>query len=93
MFRFDPLQPEHAKFLAPAEEGQEQAQKPKKKKSKDKQEEGPPKEFKTESPKVEVSKDQFYNFSETLKEAIKKPANFSLRSLFGNNEEERKEEG
>lgn len=91
MLRFDPLQPEHAKFLAPAEERQEQAKKSKKKKSKDKQEEGQPKGTKTESPTVEVSKEQFYNISETLKEAIKKPASFSLRSLFGNNEEERQE--
>lgn len=94
MLRFDPLQPEHAKFLAPAEELQEQAKKSKKKKSKDKQQEDEqPKETKTEGPKVEVSKEQFYNISETLKEAIKKPASFSLRSLFRNNEEENKEEG
>lgn len=91
MLRFDPLQPEHAKFLAPAEE---QTKKSKKKKSKDKeQEEGQPKETKIEGPKVEVSKEQFYNVSETLKEAIKKPASFSLRSLFGNNEEQNKEAG
>ncbi|XP_026321007.1 probable RNA-binding protein CG14230 isoform X2 [Hyposmocoma kahamanoa] len=93
MLRFDPLQPEHAKFLAPADELQEQAKKSKKKKSKDKQQEDEqPKETKTEGPKVEVSKEQFYNISETLKEAIKKPASFSLRSLFRNNEEENKEE-
>lgn len=92
MLRFDPLQPEHAKFLAPAEELSEQVKKSKKKKSKDKQE-GQSNETKIEGPKVEVSKEQFYNVSETLKEAIKKPESFSLRSLFGNNEEESKREG
>lgn len=90
MLRFDPRQPEHAKFLAPTGELLEQTKKSKKKKSKDKQEEEP-KETKIEDPKIEVSKEQFYNVSETLKEAIKKPTSFCLRSLFGNNEEESKE--
>lgn len=91
MLRFDPLQPDHAKFLAPAEEQQEQVKKSKKKKAKDEQEQ--PTKPKVEGPKVEVSKEQFYNVSETLKEAMTKPASFSLRSLFRNNEEESNKKG
>lgn len=91
MLRFDPLQPDHAKFLAPAVEPQEQTKKSKKKKNKDEQQQ--PTENKVEGPKVEVSKEQFYNVSETLKEAMAKPASFSLRSLFGSNEEESNEKG
>lgn len=86
MLRFDPLQPEHAKFLAPVEEKQEPVKTSKKKKSKDKQEEEvKPEEPQPEVPIVEVSKEQFYKVSETLKEAIVQPTTFSLRSLFGTN--------
>ncbi|XP_049876907.1 probable RNA-binding protein CG14230 [Pectinophora gossypiella] len=89
MLRFDPSQPEHAKYLAPVEE-QETTKKSKKKK-KDKQEEAKL-EVAPEIPKVEVSKEQFYRVSETLKEAIVQPTQFSLRSLFGNNEETKKDD-
>lgn len=81
MLRFDPTQPEHAKFLAPVAERQEQTKKSKKKKSKETPEEIVQEEPK-EVEKVEVSKEQFYKVSDTLKEAIAQPSSFSLRSLF-----------
>ncbi|XP_041984970.1 probable RNA-binding protein CG14230 [Aricia agestis] len=88
MLRFDPSKPDHSKFLAPMEQKPE-SKKAKKKKNKELQEEV------QEQPeivveKVEVSKDQFYKVSDTLKEAMAEPKEFSLRSLFANdnNEEE-----
>nr|XP_026494090.1 probable RNA-binding protein CG14230 [Vanessa tameamea] len=83
MLRFDPMQPEHAKYLAPVETKQESTKKSKKKKSKDmesKEEEIAQPEPVVE--KVEVSKEQFYKISDTLKETITQPNSFSLRSLF-----------
>ncbi|XP_063830598.1 probable RNA-binding protein CG14230 isoform X2 [Ostrinia nubilalis] len=89
MLRFDPSQPEHAKFLAPVEETKEPAKKSKKK-LKDKQEEQKTETVETEVDKIEVSKEQFYKVTETLKEALVQPTTFSLRSLFGQNEETEK---
>ncbi|XP_072942908.1 probable RNA-binding protein CG14230 [Epargyreus clarus] len=83
MLRFDPTQPEHAKFLAPVATKQEQPKKSKKKKSKENAEEQPVQEEPKEIEKVEVSKEQFYKVSDTLKEAMAQPGSFSLRSLFG----------
>ncbi|XP_046969997.1 probable RNA-binding protein CG14230 [Vanessa cardui] len=85
MLRFDPMQPEHAKYLAPVETKPESTKKSKKKKSKDT--ESKEEEIITQQPepvveKVEVSKEQFYKISDTLKEAITQPNSFSLRSLF-----------
>ncbi|XP_075981368.1 putative RNA-binding protein CG14230 [Anticarsia gemmatalis] len=85
MLRFDPMQPDHAKFLAPQEPKPEPVKKGKKK-AKEKQEENNDTPPQPEVPKVEVSKEQFYKVSDTLKEAIAQPNTFSLRSLFGNNE-------
>ncbi|KOB75649.1 50kDa lectin [Operophtera brumata] len=82
MLRFDPSQPEHARFLAPVEpKKQEPNKKGKKKLLAEKSEEHRPEEV-----RPEVSKEQFYKVSDTLKEAIAQPNTFSLRSLFGNNE-------
>ncbi|XP_050550638.1 probable RNA-binding protein CG14230 isoform X6 [Spodoptera frugiperda] len=82
MLRFDPLQPEHAKFLAPVEPKPDLNKKIKKK-TKDKQEVVKEVEPEPEGPKIEVSKEQFYKVSDALKEAIAQPSQFSLRSLFG----------
>ncbi|XP_045452292.1 nucleolar protein 8 [Melitaea cinxia] len=96
MLRYDPLQPEHAKYLAPVETKHESVKKSKKKKSKDvedKEELEPQPDPVVE--KVEVSKEQFYKISDTLKEAITQPNSFSLRSLFtkqDNTKEEAQEE-
>ncbi|KAM3963179.1 nucleolar protein 8 [Aphomia sociella] len=88
MLRFDPSQPDHAKFLAPMEENKQEQKKLKKKKSKEKQEIEPtPNNLDKEIEKVEVSKEQFYKVSETLKEALEQPTSFSLRSLFSKNED------
>ncbi|XP_038211039.1 probable RNA-binding protein CG14230 [Zerene cesonia] len=81
MLRFDPLQPDHAKFLAPVEPKEEVSKKSKKKKSKDKEEIPEPQPV-VEVEKIEVSKEQFYEVSDVLKEAIAQPTSFSLRSLF-----------
>lgn len=82
MLRFDPSQPEHARFLTPlATKKQETNKKGKKKLQAEKPEESRPEEV-----RPEVSKEQFYKVSDTLKEAIAQPNTFSLRSLFGNNE-------
>ncbi|CAB3234921.1 unnamed protein product [Arctia plantaginis] len=81
MLRFDPMQPDHAKFLTPMETKLEPPKKSKKKMKEEKHlNELQPV---VEVPKVEVSKEQFYKVSETLKEAIAQPNTFSLRSLFG----------
>ncbi|CAG4947379.1 unnamed protein product [Colias eurytheme] len=85
MLRFDPLQPDHAKFLAPVEPKEEVSKKSKKKKSKDKEEIPEPQPV-VEVEKVEVSKEQFYEVSDVLKEAIAQPTSFSLRSLFSKSE-------
>ncbi|CAH0713279.1 unnamed protein product, partial [Brenthis ino] len=82
MLRFDPMQPEHAKYLAPVEMKPESTKKSKKKKDKE-----PIVEEQVAVPepvveKVEVSKEQFYKISDSLKEAITQPNEFSLRSLF-----------
>ncbi|KAH9642504.1 hypothetical protein HF086_008914 [Spodoptera exigua] len=83
MLRFDPHQPDHAKFLAPVEPKPDLTKKTKKK-NKEKQEAVKEVEPVPEGPKIEVSKEQFYKVSDTLKEAIAQPTQFSLRSLFGN---------
>lgn len=85
MLRFDPLQPDHAKFLAPVEPKPEPTKKSKKK-AKEKQEDIQEQQIEPEGPKVEVSKEQFYKVSDALKEAIAQPSSFSLRSLFGSKE-------
>lgn len=82
MLRFDPLQPDHAKFLAPVEPKPDLTKKTKKK-TKEKQEVVKEVEPQPEGPKIEVSKEQFYKVSDALKEAIAQPSQFSLRSLFG----------
>lgn len=98
MLRYDPLQPEHAKYLAPVEAKHESLKKSKKKKSKDvedKEELEPDRQPDPVVEKVEVSKEQFYKISDTLKEAITQPNSFSLRSLFtkeDNTKEEAQEE-
>lgn len=85
MLRFDPLQPDHAKFLAPVETKPEPTKKSKKK-AKEKQDDVKEVQEQPEGPKIEVSKEQFYKVSDALKEAIAQPSTFSLRSLFGNKE-------
>ncbi|KAL0820570.1 hypothetical protein ABMA28_006417 [Loxostege sticticalis] len=93
MLRFDPTQPEHAKFLAPVEDTKDETtKKSKKKKLKEKQDEQKTEHVGTEVEKVEVSKEQFYKVSETLKEALVQPSTFSLRSLFGQNEETKEDD-
>lgn len=81
MLRFDPNHPDHMKFLAPVEQKTES--KKSKKKNKELQDETQEK-VEPVIEKVEVSKDQFYKVSDTLKEAITQPKEFSLRSLFAN---------
>ncbi|XP_045522592.1 probable RNA-binding protein CG14230 [Pieris brassicae] len=93
MLRFNPLQPEHAKFFAPIEPKQDN-KKYKKKKSKDNELQEPVPVL-MEIEKVEVSKEQFYEVSDVLKESITQPTAFSLRSLFSkgeNNDEEPQEQ-
>ncbi|KAG6456786.1 hypothetical protein O3G_MSEX009939 [Manduca sexta] len=87
MLRFDPLQPDHAKFLMPLEEKKQEIKKSKKK-NKDKKDEVEEQSQEFVEEKVEVSKEQFYKVSETLKEAIAQPTSFSLRSLFTRNEDD-----
>ncbi|XP_032519676.2 nucleolar protein 8 [Danaus plexippus] len=82
MLRFDPSQPEHAKYLAPVGERPEQTKKSKKKKKDAEVAEEEPQETQSVVEKVEVSKEQFYKITDDLKEAITQPQEFSLRSLF-----------
>ncbi|XP_063626657.1 nucleolar protein 8 [Cydia splendana] len=83
MIRFDPMNPEHAKFVVPMEEVKQESKKSKKK-VKEMSELGP---LQPEVPKVEVSKEQFYK-SEITKEAFEQPAEgFSLRSLFNRDDD------
>ncbi|XP_059060755.1 probable RNA-binding protein CG14230 isoform X2 [Achroia grisella] len=87
MLRFDPMQPDHAKFLAPVEETiQDNKKKPKKKKSKDIHEVESTLENLDQEKKIEVSKEQFYKISDTLKDTLEQPTTFSFRSLFSKNE-------
>ncbi|XP_013162495.1 PREDICTED: probable RNA-binding protein CG14230, partial [Papilio xuthus] len=89
MLRYDPMHPEHAKFLAPPAATQEIPKKAKNsKKSKETPIEPPPPVI---VENVEVSKEQFYSVSDTLKEALVQPTTFSLRDLFGKNENNDKE--
>lgn len=91
MLRFDPMQPGHAKFLAPVENSKEETTKKSKKKKKDKHEEKQNTErTDNEVEKVEVSKEQFYKVSDKLKETLEQPTSFSLRSLFGQSEDNEK---
>ena len=90
MPRFDPAQPDHVKYLAPVEDKPEPNKKSKKRKQQT-DEMVEQTEPKVEAPKVEVSKEQFYKISDSLKETISKPTTFSLRSLFGHNEDAKKE--
>ncbi|CAK1552501.1 unnamed protein product [Leptosia nina] len=90
MLRFDPLQPEHAKFFAPVEPKQENISKSKKKKKEYEMKESEPTPIEVE--KVEVSKEQFYEVSDVLKETLTQPTEFSLRSLFSKNVTHNEEE-
>nr|XP_034835705.1 probable RNA-binding protein CG14230 [Maniola hyperantus] len=81
MLRFDPNQPEHAKYLVPVT-AEEHTKKSKKKKSNDSKDEDIQKEPEHVVEKVEVSKEQFYKISDSLKETMTQPTTFSLRSLF-----------
>ncbi|XP_039758919.1 probable RNA-binding protein CG14230 [Pararge aegeria] len=82
MLRFDPTQPDHAKYLAPVT-AEEHTKKSKKKKSKENKD-AEIKEPERVVEKVEVSKEQFYKISDTLKDHNTKTQSttFSLRSLF-----------
>ncbi|CAG5048915.1 unnamed protein product [Parnassius apollo] len=93
MLRFDPMHPDHAKFLAPAATSPDQAKKSKKKKPKDLFKENQ-EEIQPEGviEKVEVSKEQFYKVSDTLKEAMIEPSSFSLRNLFAKESNEKESE-
>ncbi|XP_063540550.1 nucleolar protein 8 [Cydia strobilella] len=83
MIRFDPMNPEHAKFVVPMEEVKQESKKPKKKVK----EVSEPALLQPEVPKVEVSKEQFYK-SEITKEAFEQPAEgFRLRSLFNRDDD------
>ncbi|XP_061720360.1 nucleolar protein 8 [Cydia pomonella] len=83
MIRFDPMNPEHAKFVVPMQEVKQESKKTKKKVK----EMSEPAPLQPEVPKVEVSKEQFYK-SEITKEAFEKPAEgFSLRSLFNRDDD------
>ncbi|KAL4701996.1 hypothetical protein ACJJTC_010924 [Scirpophaga incertulas] len=93
MLRFDPTQPAHAKFLAPIEEISKHEPIKKSKKKKNKQQVDGEQQTTEENStsdnntvKVEVSKEQFYKVSDTLKETLDQKTTFSLRSLFGQNE-------
>lgn len=87
MLRYDPMHPEHAKFLAPATTQEVPKKAKKAKKSKEIPVEPPPPPAVVEN--VEVSKEQFYSVSDTLKEALVQPTKFSLRDLFGNKENDK----
>ncbi|CAG9563942.1 unnamed protein product [Danaus chrysippus] len=91
MLRFDPSQPEHAKYLAPVTEKPEQTKKSKKKKKDIEVVEEQPKETENVVEKVEVSKEQFYKITDDLKEAITQPQEFSLRSLFAKDDVQNEE--
>ncbi|XP_047996834.1 probable RNA-binding protein CG14230 [Leguminivora glycinivorella] len=83
MIRFDPMNPEHSKFVVPMEEVKPDSKKAKKKLK----EVSEPAPVQPEVPKVEVSKEQFYK-SEITKEAFEQPAEgFSLRSLFNRDDD------
>ncbi|XP_045777106.1 nucleolar protein 8 [Maniola jurtina] len=81
MLRFDPTQPEHAKYLVPVT-AEDHTKKSKKKKSKEIKDVESQKEPEPVVEKVEVSKEQFYKISDSLKETMTQPTTFSLRSLF-----------
>ncbi|CAH2042461.1 unnamed protein product, partial [Iphiclides podalirius] len=83
MLRYDPMHPDHAKFLAPSTTHHDIPKKEKKKKTNI--QEGPV-GVEPVVEKVEVSKEQFYKVSETLKEAMIQPTSFSLRNLFSKEE-------
>ncbi|XP_013137403.1 PREDICTED: probable RNA-binding protein CG14230 [Papilio polytes] len=87
MLRYDPMHPEHAKFLAPATTQEVPKKAKKAKKSKEIPVEPPLAPTVVEN--VEVSKEQFYSVSDTLKEALVQPTKFSLRDLFGNKENDK----
>ncbi|XP_063367065.1 nucleolar protein 8 [Cydia amplana] len=83
MIRFDPMNPEHAKFVVPMEEVKQESKKHKNKLKATSE----PAPLQPEVPKVEVSKEQFYK-SEITKEAFEQPAEgFSLRSLFNRDDD------
>lgn len=85
MIRFDPMNPEHAKFVVPIEEVKQETKKSKKLKIKEMLEPPLPAQ---EVPKIEVSKEQFYK-SEITKDAFEQPATgFSLRNLFARENDE-----
>lgn len=86
MLRYDPMQPEHAKFLAPVEETNHESGK-KSKMKKCKEDEHLSVASQQNVDKVEVSKETFYKVSDTLKEIIAQSNTFSLRSLFNRDED------
>ncbi|XP_023939228.2 nucleolar protein 8 [Bicyclus anynana] len=92
MLRFDPTQPDHAKYLVPVTT--EEHTKSKKKKSKESKTEENQKEPEHIVEKVEVSKEQFYKISDSLKDhnAMAQSTTFSLRSLF-QKEDDNQQEG
>lgn len=87
MFRFDPTKPDHAKFEKRTEP------KIKRKVSDISSDKEPKAVYDTEEDKLEniaVSKEKFYKVAESLKETLQKQdekTEFSLRKLFGANEE------
>ncbi|XP_068620082.1 probable RNA-binding protein CG14230 isoform X2 [Battus philenor] len=90
MLRYDPMHPDHAKFLAPITNEPVITKKGKKKSAKENTQDCNEPEIVVE--KVEASKEQFYKISETLKEAIVQPNSFSLRNLFDEKDNHEKEE-
>ncbi|XP_068620081.1 probable RNA-binding protein CG14230 isoform X1 [Battus philenor] len=90
MLRYDPMHPDHAKFLAPITNEPVITKKGKKKSAKENTQDCNEPEIVVE--KVEASKEQFYKISETLKEAIVQPNSFSLRNLFDEKDNHEKAE-
>lgn len=87
MLRFDPSHPEHAKFLVSKNDVEQVLTKKAKKKLREKVPEKKEEIPDVVEEKVEVSKEQFYKISDTLKDAIVQPTTFSLRSLFPSRQE------
>lgn len=88
MLRYDPSRPEHEKFIAPTDSSKSKLEKKSKKERKREREDQKLEEIKSiehterTHPAIEVSKETFYKVSDSLKDAIGQPKEFSLRSLF-----------